>query len=92
MNARQKAKKYKRLYERLKVPYNTVFVDRTELKHYKVAYRVSNDLLIQPHTTQTFVVRELTDRMSEAIIKNMVIQDMLEYDCKKIECDFWMRN
>ena len=43
MNARQKAKKYKRQLEMCKVNVNKIFIDKTDLIHFRTFYRVLPD-------------------------------------------------
>ena len=75
MNARQKAKSYKKqleAYERLNCPTNTIYVDRTQLTHRKIAFAVyAEDLMHDPGNAMNEVCRKACHELMPIVRNNI---------------------
>lgn len=93
MNARQKAKKYKRLYEEVLGKTIQPKIIYENLKHYKYACMVQRDepMGIPDEVVKSHTIRKLTDGLREVVEKNMEVEEDIysgRYICR---IDVWAR-
>lgn len=97
MNARQKAKHYKKLYEQAKVPYNTVYFTENTLDHYAITSALTEPELREIKTHSLNCEEILTYRIADQLEKKL--QHFIEYreepnndrTIMYARLDFWVR-
>lgn len=82
MNARQKAKHYKKQLERLSPKYHDIFIDRTSLVHYKSGYQKEPFQYFEDPSLRAFH-EEREDRW----VKHRLFLDLEEVVTKNIKFD-----
>lgn len=93
MNARQKAKKYKRLYEKSRIqPY--IIEEYRTLQHYAYSQMIGSDMVME--LPEEAIMKVVTKRMAEAlrplIEKNAEITRDERINRYIYRIDLWMRN
>ena len=96
MNARQKAKHYKKAleaYNRLVDPPKEVHVDQTQLKHYMMSVKVDADDIFKDPNAATNAVRNIIVQQCVPIVYNNIRQTEKPMNNFFIyECDIWAKN
>lgn len=94
MNARQKAKHYKRLYEALgATKINPTIIGTRDLKHYKAEIVMPNrDVLDRPSNLEGIVTAKLLSEL-EPVIKSSIVSETNPYDidATRYSVDIWVR-
>lgn len=96
MNARQKAKHFKKLYEESlpKKPYPVVY-KTAPLKHYRIEqfidtktvfYTADNDQL-----PRTLVENKILNELRPLIYENIIVEKEAYYDAFRVSLDLWMK-
>lgn len=96
MNARQKAKHYKRLYEQSKVSYNTVYITQDTLRKCSVCAEFSGGEIDtiekrDKEEMREWMAKKLTYRISRELEK--VLLNFIEFDKDgyKASFEFWVK-
>ena len=92
MNARQKAKRYKKLYENmLKKPYPVIYKAR-DGKHYRVRYKVNRMELVgvPPHALQNDIENHILEELRPIVRDNLKVENDLYSDEFIYSLDIWM--
>jgi len=96
MNARQKAKYYKKALENYNHITNVpreIYLDRTQLKHYKMSFRIDSEVILNDPNTAIKIVRDHIFRQCVPIICNNIRQtDYPLSNCFLYECDIWAKH
>lgn len=96
MNARQKAKYYKKSLENYKLLVNNpkeVHVDQTQLKHYKMSYKIDiKDILNGPDAALDLIYNNIVQQCVPIIYNNIRETSEPLNNCFIYECDIWARN
>lgn len=93
MNARQKAKHYKRLYESLgATKINPTIIAGPELKHYKAEVMMPHrDVLDRPSNLDGYVIGKLLSEL-EPVINGSIISEEDKYaDATRYSIDIWVK-
>lgn len=98
MNLRQKAKRFKKLYEEiLKAPVPVTKVHGGELKHYACTYLYDKchekDLYMKenPSFVKRNISKQLINKMTETIIDNIEITADKETGVELYKLDIWLK-
>ena len=85
MNARQKAKQYKKQLEQLKGQSYRIRIERTELVHYRTCYKA------EPYERQDVVELHAKHKLWHDL--NEVVNSFTEYDpvTEVFSFDFWVK-
>ena len=92
MNARQKAKYYKRLYEESlpKKPYPVVYKTISP-KHYRVQQIIdTKDMLDNPQLIKTLIENSILQKLRPLIWDNIIIEKYEHIDKHNYSLDVWM--
>jgi hypothetical protein len=99
MNARQKAKHYKKLYERLlpREPYIINTYDSVPMEHHKIACLVSmskiaHDLQDKPLLLKTLIENRILHNLKPLIWDHLRIEKDLYTDAYKYQLDIWLES
>ena len=98
MNNRQKAKRFKKLYEDcLKKPIKPIiYPSWSDLNHCEISAVVDMHLAISANPydyincAKEMLARQILNEMKPIVINNMVISDSIEFCGKKGEFHFWV--
>lgn len=94
MNARQKAKHYKRLYEALgATKINPTIIETHDLKHYKAEVLMPyRDVLDRPSNLDGYIIAKLLSEL-EPVIKDSIVSETDPYhiDDTRYSIDIWVR-
>lgn len=92
MNARQKAKHYKKLYEQMKLPIHTLSVDRTYLQHYRIEKMSPFDnVLNSPEIAGRMIMDSMLKDLEPIIKKNICFETNNEYRKVIADLDIWLK-
>jgi len=96
MNARQKAKYYKKAlenYNRLISVPKELCIDRTQLKHYKMSFKIDSEVILNDPNAAIKIVRDHIFQQCVPIVCNNIRQtDYPLSNCFLYECDIWAKN
>ena len=90
MNARQKAKHYKKLYEQAKIPVHTVYYTSSNLDHLVANSRIDPDIVehISSEQLMSMHISRIADQLEKGVIPDYI--DISE-DKGRASFDFWVR-
>lgn len=92
MNLRQKAKRFKKLYEESlpKKPYPVVYKTISP-KHYRVQQIIdTRDMLDNPQLMKTLIKNRILQELSPLIWDNIIIEKYEHIDKYRYSLDIWM--
>ena len=90
MNARQKAKHYKKLYEQMKLPIYSV--DRTNLQHYRIEKMSPFDnVLSSPEIAGRMIMDSILKDLEPIIKKNICFETNNQYREVIADIDIWLK-
>ena len=96
MNARHKAKYYKKALENYNHITNVpreIHLDRTQLKHYRMSFSVDSEVVLNDPNAAIKMVRDHMWQECIPIVCNNIRQtDYPLNNCFLYECDIWARN
>lgn len=94
MNARQKAKRFKRLYEEsMARMIRPQIISEARLKHYKYAHRISMNLVVgvPEEILKSHIARTLTEGVKEVVERNMVVEKDMYNSGYVYSVELWVR-